>query len=127
MERALAELRAGRPVLLADDAANGGQALLAAVDAIGPTVFEAIAARESAVALALSEARARAIGLPVEGAVSLAIAGLDRDAILRLAGGADARPPSSWVPAGALELMGIELCKQALLLPAVLIAEDGAS
>jgi GTP cyclohydrolase II len=125
VDRALAELRAGRPILL--DGAQG-QTLLAAVDAVSPTVFEAIAADpEIEISLALSKARARAIGLPVDGAVSFRIGGVDHATICGLAGGACATAPDVWASAEALALMGIELCKHALLLPAVLVAEMGRS
>ncbi len=125
VDRALVELRAGRPILL--DGAQG-QVMLAAVDALSPSVFEAIAADpEIDIALALSKARARAIGLPVDGGVSIDIGGLDHAAICRLAGPSDAEPPEAWAPAEAMALMGIELCKHALLLPAVLVAKMGRS
>ena len=121
VDRALAELRAGRPILL--ESAQG-QAMLAAVDAIAPSVFEAVVEEpELELSLVITKARAQVVGLPVEGAVSLPIAGLDRAAIWRLAGGSDAVRPTVWEPADAMALMGLELCKQALLLPAVLIAE----
>ncbi|MFI5017903.1 MAG: hypothetical protein ACHQHK_08160, partial [Dongiales bacterium] len=125
VDRALAELRAGRPILL--DGAQG-QVMLAAVDALSPSVFAAIAANpEIEISLALSKTRARAIGLPVEGGVSIPVGGLDHAAICRLAGPSHAEPPKIWVPAEAMALMGIELCKHALLLPAVLVAEMGRS
>src|SRR5262249_3752673 len=124
VERALAELRAGRPILL-----QGAQsrAMLVAIDALSASAFAAIAGYPGIeLELALSRARARAIGLAVDGAVSLPVGGLDHEAVCRLAAGADAEPPAHWSPAGAMALMGMELCKQALLLPAVLIAEvDG--
>ena len=123
MDRALSELRAGRPILL-----EGVQsrALLAAIDALSESAFTAIAGYPGIeLELALSGARARAIGLAVEGAVSLPVGGLDHEAVCRLAADADAEPPVRWSPAEAMALMGMELCKQALLLPAVLIAEVG--
>jgi len=123
VERALAELRAGRPILL-----QGAQsrAMLVAIDALSESAFAAIAGYpEIELELALSRARARAIGLAVDGAVSLPVGGLNHEAVCRLAAGADAEPPARWSPAGAMALMGMELCKQALLLPAVLIAEVG--
>ena len=102
--------------------------MLAAVDALSPSVFEAIAADpEIEIALALSKTRARAIGLPVDGGVSIPVGGLDHAAICRLAGPSDAEPPETWAPAEAMALMGIELCKHALLLPAALVARGNSS
>jgi GTP cyclohydrolase II len=121
MDRALAELRAGRPVLL--ESAQG-RALLTAVDALSAAAFAAIATYHP-IELVLPKARARALGLAVESAVALPLAGLDHATVRRLAGGVAAEAPASWSPADAMGLMGIELCKQALLLPAVLIAEIG--
>jgi GTP cyclohydrolase II len=72
-------------------------------------------------------ARAHAIGLPADGPVSIATAGLDRDALHRLASGTAARTPASWRLAGRLAIAGIELCKRALLLPAVLVIEGPAT
>ena len=74
VERALAELRAGRPILL-----EGAQsrAMLAAIDALSASAFAAIAGYPGIeLELALSRARARAIGLAVDGAVSLPVGGL---------------------------------------------------
>jgi GTP cyclohydrolase II len=121
VDRALAELRAGRPILL-----EGAQsrAMLAAVDALSASAFAAIAGYPGIeLELALSRARARAIGLAVDGAVSLPVAGVDHDTVCRLAAGAEVEPPERWSPAEAMALMGMELCKHALLLPAVLIAK----
>jgi GTP cyclohydrolase II len=121
MDRALAELRAGRPILL--ESAQGS-AMLTAVDALSAAALAALATHP-AIALVLPKARARALGLAVECAVALPLAGLDHETVRRLAGGAESEAPASWSPADAMGLMGIELCKQALLLPAVLIAEIG--
>ena len=125
VERALAELRAGRPILL--EGAQG-RAMVAAIDALSASAFAAIAGYpEIKLELALSRARARAIGLAVDGAVSLPVGGLDHETVCRLAAGTDAELPARWSPAEAMALMGMELCKQALLLPAVLIAEVAGS
>ena len=123
LERALAELRAGRPILL--ESAQG-RAVLAAVDALSIPAFAAIASFPG-IELVLPKARARALGLAVEGAVALPLAGLDHETVCHLAAGAEAETPASWASADAMGLLGIELCKQALLLPAVLIAEISES
>jgi GTP cyclohydrolase II len=132
VDRALAELRAGRPILLEGPvegqtgsaqtgSAQTGSAMIAAVDALSPSLLDGVAGLPDA-ELALSTTRAQAIGLPAEGPVAVAVAGLDRHALHRLASAADAEPPRDWRPADDFAAAGIELCKQALLLPAVLQA-----
>jgi GTP cyclohydrolase II len=125
VDRSLVELRAGRPVLIEGPA---DMSLIAAIDALSPGLLDAMAQAGGADAsLALSMARAHAIGLPADGPVSIGIAGLDRDALHRLACGADAQAPASWRLAGRLALAGIELCKRALLLPAVVMIDGRAT
>src|SRR6516225_3787178 len=121
VDRALAELRAGRPILVEGEERP---LVAAAVDAVSPSLFDAVAAGGGGeIVLVLSRFRARALGLPINGPVSVPIAGLPRQAVYRLAGGADAKAPEDWSPAAAAALVVIELCKLALLLPAALIAE----
>jgi GTP cyclohydrolase II len=121
VDRALAELRAGRPILVEGER---GPLVAAAVDAAAPSLFDAVVAKGGGeIALVLSRFRARALGLPANGPVSVPIAGLHRQAVYGLAGGADAKPPEDWSPADAAALVVIELCKLALLLPAALTAE----
>ena len=121
VDRALAELRAGRPIVV--EAPDGPQ-IMAAFDAIAPSVLEAFARLGNSV-LILSQVRARVLGLAADGSVALAIAGLDRAAIGRLATGLDVVTSVNWQPADAVAAIGIELCKHALLLPAALVARGG--
>src|SRR5262249_34383255 len=106
VDRALAELRAGRPILVERE---HGPLVAAAVDAASPSLFDAVAARGGdEIALVLSRFRAQALGLPANGPVLVPIVGLHRQAVYRLAAGADAEPPEDWSPADAAALVVIE-------------------
>jgi GTP cyclohydrolase II len=120
MDRALAELRAGRPIVIE---APDGPAVVAALDAVAPSVLDAFTGLgDGGRFLVLSQVRARVLGLASDGPVAVPIAGLDKDAVYRLAAGVDAVASANWAPADAAAAVGIELCKHALLLPAVLVA-----
>lgn len=124
MDRALAELRAGRPIVIE---APEGPAIVAALDAVAPSVLDAFARLgHGGMFLVLSLVRARVLGLSVDGPIAVPVAGLDKDAVYRLATGVDAVASANWAPADAAAAAGIELCKHALLLPAVLFARVGA-
>lgn len=125
VDRALAELRAGRPVAVEGD---GGATLVAAIDTISPATFDAFATLAGGGAvLTLPEPRARVLGLPADGAVGIPLAGMGHDAACRLAGGIDAPRPAVWRPADAVGEAAIGLAKLALLLPAVLMVPAGPS
>ena len=72
--------------------------------------------------LVLTLARAHALGLAAAGPVAIAIAELDEEAVYRLAYGTDFAAPERWTLADATAAAGIDLCKHALLLPAILLA-----
>lgn len=117
-DRAAAELRAGRPLVIVTE---GGNAIVTALDSVSPSLFAAFAAFKDG-RLVLSAERARAIGLEVDKAIAIQMTGLDRDAAMLLATEPAAAPPKSWGASEAVMSAAIDLCKYALLLPAVLIA-----
>ena len=119
VDRAVMELRAGRPVVV--DADDGGT-VIAALDGIAPALYDAFSG--SAV-LVLSAPRAGALGLAAGGPIAIPLAGLGREAACRLAAGRLATSPAAWQAAGPAGIAGIALCKQALLLPAVLVSRPG--
>lgn len=123
MDRASAELRTGRPIAIeSTNAPNlGGPTMLAALDTATPATFS-LFAHAAGGQVALSGPRARALGLSAGGPVAFPCAGLKLEAAFRLAMAADVVPPAGVVPACPAAAAGIELCKQALLLPAVLVA-----
>ncbi len=120
-DRAAAELRAGRPIVIeAQDSAT----LVAALDGVTPHVyglFRAFGGR-----LVISTERAKALGLKVEHPIALSLRRLDRDAAQNLAMTPHLPPPADWEPDRAAASAALELCKYALLLPAVLgVSLDG--
>ncbi|WP_211109804.1 GTP cyclohydrolase II RibA [Azospirillum oleiclasticum] len=119
----MAELRAGRPVVIEGDT---GATLVATIDTISPATFDAFATLAGGGAvLTLPEPRARVLGLPADGAVAVPLSGMGHDAACRLAGGIDAPGPAVWHPADRIAEAAIGLAKLALLLPAVLMVPAG--
>lgn len=124
VDRALAELRAGRPIVIEGPK---GPTVVAALDAVAPSVLDAFSHLSDADRfLALSVDRAKVLGLSAKGPVTVPIGGLDNEAVYRLAMGVDALASANWLPADAVAAAGIELCKHALLLPAALVSSVGS-
>ncbi len=125
VDRALAELRAGRPIVIET---SQGPAVVAALDAVAPSVLDAFTRPcEGRRSLVLSLDRAKALGLSVGGPIAVPIEGLDNDAVYRLAAGVGAPAIADWEPADAAAATAIELCKHALLLPAALVVRGSSS
>jgi GTP cyclohydrolase II len=125
VERGLAEFRAGRPVLFAAERS----VVAAPVDALDSERLQSfIAAFASGsearpLRLAITQRRARALGIETEKPVALTLDGNEEvDAIHSLAADASARHAAA-IPAGAGAVAAIELAKLAQRLPALLIAE----
>jgi GTP cyclohydrolase II len=118
-DRAAAELRAGRPLLIDDG--GGRQTLTAALDGASPSLFLLFAGLQDS-ALVLTPQRASMMGLTVDHGVALPLQGLDLQAAKHLASDPRLKAPSAWAPACEPAMGAIDLCKQALLLPAVLAA-----
>jgi GTP cyclohydrolase II len=120
VDRALAELRAGRPIVIE---APEGSSVVAALDAVAPSVLETFTRPgEGNRSLVLSLERAKVLGLKAGGPVAVSIEGLDNQAVARLATGVGAVAFGNSVPADASGALALELCKHALLLPAALVA-----
>jgi len=121
VERAIAELRAGRPVLLADE---GRYFLISGAETASADLIAAMGEISgSAVKLVLSPARLRGLGLAeADAPMSIAAGSLDVDRIASLIAQPDAALEESPVPAGAAECSALQLARHALLLPAVLMA-----
>ena len=117
-DRAAAELRAGRPLLIE---AGGALTLTAALDGASPSLFSVFSGLNDGV-LALTPQRARMMGLAVDQAVAVPLDGLDLQTAKHLASDPRLKAPKTWTAAGQGALGAIDLCKQALLLPAVLSA-----
>jgi GTP cyclohydrolase II len=117
-DRAAAELRAGRPLLVE---AAGRLTLTAALDGASPSLFAIFSSLANGV-LALTPQRARMMGVAVDCAVALPLAGVDLRTAKHLASDPRLKAPTSWTEATAGAQGAIDLCKTALLLPAVLAA-----
>ncbi|MGZ3344337.1 MAG: GTP cyclohydrolase II RibA [Caulobacteraceae bacterium] len=123
-DRAAAELRAGRPLLIE---AGGRQTLTAALDGASPSLFQVFAGLDDS-ALVVTPQRASMMGLKVDHGVALPLKGLDLQAAKHLASDPRLKAPAAWSEADVGAMGAVDLCKKALLLPAVLAAPlpDGA-
>src|ERR1700716_1174934 len=126
VERALAEFRAGRPVLFAAE----HRVIAVPVDALDAgrlqSFITAFASISDALPLRLvvTARRARALGIATAGPVALTLDGSENlDAMHSLAADASWRRAVAAVPAGPEAVAAIELAKLAERLPALLIAE----
>ena len=123
VSRGLAEFRAGRPVLIAED----GRTLLAlpveGLDADRLAAFAMQCAPEPP-RLVITARRASSLGLHAAAPVALQLAaGANAATILALVAGAKAKHAVDAEPAGPAATAAIELVKLVQLLPAVLIAD----
>lgn len=127
VKRGIAEVRSGRPVLMLD----GHQA--AAALAIEGLAIDRLQAFQDICApavpqLAVTAARARALGVQTQEAVVLELgSGTTAATISSLAFGMTAPEIVGYKPAGTLALGAIELAKLAQNLPAILVAPVDAS
>ncbi|MGE3148022.1 MAG: GTP cyclohydrolase II [Pseudorhodoplanes sp.] len=126
VERAVAEFRAGRPVLISDDS----QTLLAlsvdGIDAIKFRAFVSLCAPQTP-NLILTARRARTLGLEVDAPIVLPLANADLATVLRLASDPKLPKPSKTAKATAAACAAIDLAKSALQLPAILAANMSPS
>ena len=76
VDRALAEFRAGRPVILEGP---GTRVMAAAIDDVSPAVFEAFAAAGAEGKLALSAARARVLGIEADCPIAVTLSGIGHE------------------------------------------------
>nr|WP_245195787.1 GTP cyclohydrolase II RibA [Aureimonas populi] len=120
VERAAAELRAGRPVLVE----NGGEAIaVLAPDAATPQTFRAFAeAADGRHSLYLSPARAGALGLVTSQGALVPLGGSSPAEARALANSPAASLPAGSAAAPALATGASELARLALLLPGVMVA-----
>ena len=121
VERALAEVRAGRPVILT---AGTEAALVAPAESFEPRLAADMAAlADGAARLVLPAARLRRLGLVDRAeAGAVALPGLDAVRVATLALALDARVDSPVAPARALDNAALELSALALLLPPMIVA-----
>jgi len=119
VERAIAEFRAARPVLIE----NGTQAALAvAVEGLGPDLCASLDPVAGGRArLVLPAARLRRMGLDRSGPGTLALPSLDAGRIEMLALKADGRVDAAVRGSAPVDADALELARLALVLPAALV------
>lgn len=125
VERAVAELRYGRPVLLED----GRRTLAAlALDSAAPAVYDRFAAAvEARHSLLLTANRAMRLMPGVDRDIVVPLAGVSFDEASRLAYALGQPAPDRWSPADPLTSVSAELARMALLLPAMVCADVSAA
>jgi GTP cyclohydrolase II len=124
VERAIAELRAGRPVLLGS---GGRDRVVVATEAVDPETLAELATRTDA-ALVFPEPRARHLGIEdaAGDSVALSLAGCDAGDIVTLVYGVapDLRSHPAH-PASPLESTALNLVRRTFLLPSVVVLPAG--
>ncbi|KQR68044.1 GTP cyclohydrolase [Rhizobium sp. Leaf341] len=121
VERAVSELRFGRPVLLEDD--RRSLAVLA-LDAVTPAVYGTFArVVESSHSLLLTRARAGRLGIRSGTDIAIPLSDVGFDDASRLAYTLRAKRPETWTAAPELDSRSADLARTALLLPAMIIAD----
>ncbi|ALK10796.1 GTP cyclohydrolase II RibA [Blastochloris viridis] len=124
VERALAEIRAGRPVTIMDGAAAVLAVAAEGLDATLAAEFGALAAGTAR--LVLPAARLRRLGLERARPGVVALPRLDPARIERLTLALDATIDAPVSPAVPLDDVALELARLALVLPAMVLAEVAA-
>jgi GTP cyclohydrolase II len=118
-ERAVAELRAGRPVVIDDG--QGQRLAFIALDSSTRSSFAAFA--EVAAGqhyLFLTATRARVLGVTAEHGARVPLAGIDFDALPSLSYLREPEPmPAGWSAGQALDAGAVEVARLGLLLPAM--------
>jgi GTP cyclohydrolase II len=121
-DRAAAELRGGRPIVIESD---HSATIVAALDGVSPQVYSTFRSFPGA-SLVLSAKRGQALGFNVEHPAGFPLTLLDRKAAQRLATTPHIQAPGEWKQADAVATAALDICKYALLLPAVLSAPVAA-
>ncbi|QCI99443.1 GTP cyclohydrolase II RibA [Agrobacterium larrymoorei] len=125
VERAVAELRFGRPVLLSS---NERKLAVLALDAVAPSIYDQFAmAVDNKHSLLLTAPRATRLGIVGSGDILTPLAGVSFEQASRLSYVLGAERPSSWMKADDLSSQTAELARIALLLPAMVMADVSAS
>jgi GTP cyclohydrolase II len=124
VERAVAELRYGRPVILQD---GSRQLAILALDSVAPVVYDQFAAAADARhALFLTSQRAKRLRLNTTSDISVPLHAVNFTEASHFAYALGAREPARWQEADGLMSVAAELARLALLLPTVVCADiDG--
>lgn len=124
VERAVAELRFGRPIVLREGARR---LAVLALDSTAPCVYDQLAAAvDGRHSLFLTSQRAQRLLPAAQGDIAIPLGGFGFEEASRFAYGFRAAAPVTWQKADPLMGAGAELARLALLLPAMVCAEiDG--
>jgi GTP cyclohydrolase II len=121
VERAVSELRFGRPVIFGDG--NRSLAVMA-LDAVTPSLYDQFAAVVGGDhRLLLTRQRANRLGIRTLTDISVSLKDVSFDEASRLSYALDAKRPSEWLAADPLTTQSAELARTALLLPAMICAD----
>ncbi|WDS37837.1 GTP cyclohydrolase II RibA [Pseudoxanthomonas sp.] len=125
-ERAVAELRSGRPVVVHDG--SGSQTAVLAVDGATPATFAGFsAASDGDIALTLTPTRARLLGLTAPRGARLDLADHAFESLARLSYLPVAAPhTANWSRGSERDAGGLEIARLGLLLPALLVHDIAA-
>lgn len=124
VERAIAEIRAGRPVLLRDEAERVVALAAEAVDAALCAILDRL--RPPSTRLALTAPRLRRLGLARREAGAIALPVLDMARLHALVADPEARIDAPAAASTPLEDGALELMRLAQVLPAAIVADGGA-
>jgi GTP cyclohydrolase II len=119
VERAIAEFRSGRPVLI--DGEDGRAIAVGVEDLDDPLAAGLDAVAGGLARLVLPPARLRRLGLDREQAGTVALPAVERDRIETLALKVEGRIDAPVGPAGSLDEAALELARLSLVLPAVVV------
>lgn len=109
VERAVSELRYGRPIVLSS---NERKMAVLALDAIAPSIYDQFAAVcVQTHSLLLTAPRASRLGIAGKQDIVTPLAGVNFEAASRLSYALGAAPPSKWVAADALASQSAELAE----------------
>jgi len=119
VERAIAELRAGRAVIITDDDRTG---LIAGVETVGGDLAKSLADHaDNKAHLVLTAPRLRRLGVERQTAGAIALPRLDQERIATLALRLDARADAPVGATSVIDRAGLELAALALLIPAIIV------
>ena len=121
VERAVSELRFGRPVVL-----QSGDTTLAvlALDCVSPSIYAQFAnATDNKHSLLLAAPRAKRLGIDALGDISVPLSDISFEQASRLSYARGVQAPSQWHAANPLVSASAELARLALLLPAMVCAD----
>ncbi|MBC8130391.1 MAG: GTP cyclohydrolase II RibA [Rhizobiaceae bacterium] len=123
VERAAAELRAGRPVVVVSE---GERLAIVSLDTVTGKLLDAfVEAADRTARLYLTPARAGVIGLDAPTGASLPFEGLDHEAARRIGYLREGSYAGGFEPGTAAAELGAQIAKLALLLPAIVTADAG--